>query len=112
MDRSAAPILPGDWMQVLEKIERSLEQALQQAHEAEPIPIQAVDREREAGLAQSRTQLDASLGQFKTCLRRADQESAALERLLDEQSEALARWLTLASECRQKLAIRVSSSVE
>jgi hypothetical protein len=92
-------------MDVLENIQRSLEQALTQTAEtpavpSPPEPPNPDDASWRAGLQQ----LDARLEQLQACVRRADEATADADFLLSTSADALAHWLSAVASQRRRLA--------
>ena len=99
-----SPVLPPAWVQVLETIERSLEQATANAPEEPPAPAPADAAAREAAWQQALEHFRERLEQLRACAARAEAGAAALDALLGDGAADLERWLAAAAETRQRLA--------
>jgi hypothetical protein len=91
------PVLPSSWVQVLEAIERSLDQAIAGTSELPPAPPPP---------APADPPLQDRLTRLQDCLARAERDTAALTGQLDAGADACRRWLAAAAVVRQHLADR------
>jgi hypothetical protein len=91
------PVLPSSWVQVLEAIERSLDQAIAATTELPPAPPPP---------APADPPLLGRLTRLQDCLARAERDTAALTAQLDAGANDCRRWLATAAVVRQHLADR------
>jgi hypothetical protein len=101
--------LPADWADVLDRIQRSLDQTLATVvlppeEEPTPSPWQSLAQETGERLRQRRQQLDARIA-------RTRQTAQQLEALLVFEAEALNAWLAAAAEVKQHLARSASRAI-
>jgi hypothetical protein len=99
-----SPVLPPAWVQVLESIERSLEQAAASAPEEPPAPPpRDAAAARDAAWQQALDRLQERLEQLRGCTASAEANAAEMDALLGGGAGDLERWLTAAAEARQRL---------
>jgi hypothetical protein len=98
------PVLPPAWAQVLETMERSLEQAVAAAPQESAAPPFGEAAGREAAWQQALERLQQRLEQLRACAARAEENAAAMDELLGAGAADLERWLAAAAASRQKLA--------
>jgi hypothetical protein len=92
-------------MDVLENIERSLEQALAQTAATPPILASPEPPSpNDAAWHADFQQLDARIEQLQACVRRAEEAAADADFLLSTSADALAHWLSAVARQRRRLA--------
>jgi DNA repair exonuclease SbcCD ATPase subunit len=98
--QSSRPMLA--WMEVLDRIERSLEQSLANAPELPEAPTQA----KGAGAA-AMQMLDARLARWQTCLDQASQNAEQADAQVAAEEAALAELIPRLKTARERLASQI-----
>ncbi len=99
------PVPGPDWMQVLERIEQSLAQALRQVSAPPDAPASATSAdERESSWRQALERLEERLSLLQRGAQQAGQRAAAADAVLEAGAAGLEQWLAAAEASRRKLA--------
>jgi hypothetical protein len=100
----ANPVLPPAWAQVLDTMERSLEQAVATTPQEPAATPSCEVADREANWRQSLERLHERLEQLRGCAARAEENAVQMDALLGAGASDLERWLVAAAAMRQRLA--------
>jgi hypothetical protein len=93
------------WMQVLDRIEDTLDRSLARAAEPEAYPAALSPPPDERAVARRPLQLlDQRLAQMQACLDLAGRRAAEAEGLLEVEAQALGRWRESLGAARDQLA--------
>jgi hypothetical protein len=92
------------WMQVLDRIEDTLDRSLARAAEPEAYPAALSPRDERAVARRPLQLLDQRLAQMQGCLDLVGRRAAEAEGLLEVEAQALGRWRESLAAARDRLA--------